>query len=226
MSLSELAGKCGTDKLSHGYISVYESVLSQYKNDSFNFLEVGVFFGSSINMWREYFKNATIYGADSFEGKQGNGTVFPNADRFYNEWNNNRSMFSNVELVKLDQSDEEQLKSFVKYCNDKNIKFKVILDDGSHLMKDQQITFFYLFDLLEEGGIYIIEDTHTCGEEGYDVFPDGSNSTKLVFETLSQGYKSIYVKDETKGKDIASQIKDWNNYIIKRGSETMVINKV
>ena len=50
-------------------ISLYESILSKYKNDSFNFLEVGVFFGSSINMWSQYFKNATIYGDDSFKGK-------------------------------------------------------------------------------------------------------------------------------------------------------------
>lgn len=40
----------------------------------------------------------------------------------------------------------------------------VVLDDGSHKMVDQQITFAKLFKTLKSGGIYIIEDLHTSLE--------------------------------------------------------------
>jgi hypothetical protein len=40
----------------------------------------------------------------------------------------------------------------------------VILDDGSHKMYDQQITFAKMFKSLKSGGLFIIEDLHTSLE--------------------------------------------------------------
>ena len=229
MSLSELARKFGTDKLSHGYCDTYETVLQPFKDNSFNFLEIGVFFGSSIKMWSNYFKNATIYGADTFEGKQGNGNIFDNADNFFNEVTNNKDNYKNVELVKLDQSNEEELKLFVQDCNNKNIKFKVILDDGSHLMRDQQISFFYLFDLLEDGGIFIMEDIHSSQDyPGYDVLEDFSNTTRNIFLKMkdnSENFRSIYINDLNKCDEISQQILKIDNYFQNVDSQFSIIYK-
>lgn len=226
--LEQLAYKYGTDKLRHGFVSIYENHMNIFKNDIFNFLEIGVFFGSSIKMWSEYFKNATIYGADTFEGKQGNGNKFENADLFWNEiTNSNDIKYDNIELVKLDQSNETQLKKFEKRMKQTNVKFKVIIDDGSHLMRDQQLSFFYLFDLLEDSGIYIIEDIHSSHEVGYDLSADYSNSTKVLFQKIKDGFMfdSVYINDNDKCRELTTKILDLQFYKIKDGSETLVIFK-
>ena len=226
--LKKLAYVYGTDKLSHGFVSFYENYFNLFKNDVFNFLEIGVFFGSSIRMWSKFFPNATIYGIDNFTGRQGNNNIFANADSFWKEVNNsNDNEHDNVELIILDQSNENQLINFKKKSLKKNLKFKVILDDGSHLMRDQQISFYYLFDLLEDGGIFIIEDLHTSEQSGYDVISNGSNSTKKLFENIQNGtvFKSCYVNDDEKCKKITDQILDIKIIEIEKGSQFAVIFK-
>ena len=37
----------------------------------------------------------------------------------------------------------------------------MIIDDGSHLQSDMIFTFTRLFQFLNDGGVYLIEDTHT-----------------------------------------------------------------
>jgi hypothetical protein len=226
--LEKLAGKHGTDKFLHGYIPIYEEYINLFKTDVFNFLEIGVFFGSSINMWTEYLKNAIIYGADTFEGNQGNGNKFDNANLYWNEvMNSNDEKYKNIELIKLDQSSEAQIQKFQKKMIKTDVKFKIILDDGSHLMKDQQLSFFYLFDLIEDGGIYIIEDLHSSDQDNYDLFPDKSNSTKKLFENIKNGdiFKSAYINDPEKCKQIAEDILELKFFKIKEGSEVLLIFK-
>jgi hypothetical protein len=38
----------------------------------------------------------------------------------------------------------------------------IVLDDGSHRPKHHRITFETLFPLLEDGGLYVVEDLHTA----------------------------------------------------------------
>ena len=223
MSLTIIGKKYNTDKVGHGFTNIYDDLFSNFKNDSFNLLEIGVFFGSSIKMWNEYFKNAIIYGADTFKGIQGNGNKFNNANKYYNEWLQNKP--SNIILEILDQSSENELANFSnKYIN---TKFKIIIDDGSHLMKDQQLTFFFLFDLLESGGIYVIEDIHSSEQHGYDVEKDGSNSTKKIFLDILNGKKFIskYIEDINKCNSLTNNIKHIELKFINKNSQTLIIYK-
>ena len=226
--LEKIAFKHGTDKLIHGYIPIYENVMNKFKEYNFNFLEIGVFFGSSINVWTEYLSNAIIYGADTFEGNQGNGNKFENANYYWDEVMNSSDIkYQNIELIKLDQSSVTQIEKFKNKMIKADVKFKIILDDGSHLMKDQQISFFYLFDLLEDNGIYIIEDLHSSNQFEYDLLPDKSNSTKLLFENIKNGnmFKSVYIDDVEKSREITDKILELKFFKIKDGSEVLLIFK-
>jgi hypothetical protein len=222
MNLTDIGRKYGTDKVYHGFTSIYDDLFFSIKDESFNLLEIGVYFGSSIRMWNEYFKNAIIYGSDTFQGFQGNGSSFKDPKKYYNEWLENKP--NNIKLDILNQSSKTELINFYNKYND-NTKFKIIIDDGSHLMKDQQLTFFYLFDLLENGGIYVIEDIHTSDQRDYDV--NASNSTKQIFLDILNGkdFVSQYIDDTDKCISITKYIKNIELKIVNNNSQTLIVYK-
>jgi len=179
MSLSILGQRHGTDKLTHGFLPFYESFMNDAKDKPISFLEIGVFYGASIKMWAEYFSNphTTIYGADWFIGVNGNKHVFPDPKKVLREMVDPR-----IKFIELNQSSLDQLNSLKSL----NLQFDYILDDGSHLMKDQQQTFLSLFDTVKPGGYFIIEDLHTSfDKEGYDVQDDNKTTYDMV-EDLKQ----------------------------------------
>lgn len=194
-SLVDIGQKYGTDKVSHGFCHLYGEKFNQMKESVKNVLEIGVFFGASIQMWREYFPNATIHGFDTFEGLQGNGSRFGDADKFYKDWETLPHLGDRIQLYKHDQGKESDLITFVNEMKEKNIEFDLILDDGSHLMVDQQLTFKHLFEIVKNGGFYVIEDVHTSTDiGGYDVMNDTSNTTLTMIENYNKDkiLKSIY----------------------------------
>ena len=126
----------------HDYFRlIYNNLLSPLSKDVKKFVEIGVRDGGSIELWRDYFEGATVYGLDI---------------------NTNVTLSSNerIELKKVDQSKKEELAAFGLECND----IDVLVEDGSHTMHDQQITLATLFKSIKSGGIYILEDLHTSLE--------------------------------------------------------------
>ena len=65
--LDELASKYNSDKKpeSHNYTKIYFHYFSKIKHEKIKLLEIGVFNGASIKMWKDFFPNATIYGLDN-----------------------------------------------------------------------------------------------------------------------------------------------------------------
>jgi hypothetical protein len=193
--LNSLGKKYGTDKVKHGFCDIYHTEFENIRHSVKNVLEVGVFFGSSINMWSEYFPNAKIWGVDTFEGKQGNGKFFKDADKYYNEWTDKSvPNYDRIVLHKVDQSSETELQKFVNLVKEKGVTFDIILDDASHLMREQQITLKYLLPIVKKSGYFIIEDTHTSLENGYDIEKDYSNTTLRMLDnwSLDSGFVSKY----------------------------------
>lgn len=148
MTLTEIAEWYHTDKhYGHGYFKlVYTDLFEPIKNEVKQFIEIGVDSGQSILLWRDYFKEAKVFGLEKYIG---------NSERALEDKDLNR-----IQLIEFDQGDEKQLDDLSK--NMANVD--VILDDGSHKMRDQQISFAKLFKSLKSGGIYIIEDLHTSLE--------------------------------------------------------------
>ena len=123
------------------YFNIYEKHFSKFKNSStpITVLEIGVFQGGSLQMWQKYFgPNATIVGIDIYE----------DCKKFEKE---------NIKIRIGSQAD----KIFLKELTNEFPQIDVLIDDGSHKVLHQIITFEYLFKFIKLGGVYLVEDTHT-----------------------------------------------------------------
>jgi hypothetical protein len=221
--LNELFNKYGSDKGNihgpkHKYAKFYESFLSDKREDIGLILEIGVCGGKSLKTWYDYFPNANIIGLD-IDDK----SIY-----------NNERVFTFI----LDQSNEDQLKHFVNECIEKKYKFDMILDDGSHHMFDQQITFGYLFPILKSGGIYILEDLHTSLADNrfplygkyLDIQENRKNTTLYyLMESFNSVYlnqeQNIYLQQNIDTIDIHNQFNYDQEYPYKYRSVTSVITK-
>lgn len=141
MSLNDLFNAHGTDKgtdigPAHNYAPIYESIFDGRNIEAL--LEVGVEHGYSLRAWAEYLQAAKIYGIDK---------VPPIIDH---------------DRIKVLQADQSNLESFYTDKVDALPYLDVIIDDGGHCMNHHFITLAGLWRKLNPGGMYIIEDAHTC----------------------------------------------------------------
>ncbi len=159
-NLSWLAAVYGSDKgaTAHRYVDHYERHLGPLRHHVMSVLEIGVYRGASLQMWRDYFPNAEIYGLDI-------NKVSVSGPR--------------IHTVRGDQSDEALLAQVRELG-----PFDVIIDDGSHFGSDVHATFGGLFDSLQADGMYVIEDMHTAYQADYGGGPPGHPCTSV---TLVQG---------------------------------------
>ena len=140
-NLQLILNKYNTKKNSkyNNYGKYYEKYINKFLYKEISYLEIGISKCESLFAMREYFTNAkNIVGIDSnpycitFEQKQKN--IF-------------------IEIGK--QNNE----LFLKKVNDKYGNFDIIIDDGSHELNDILVSFNTLFPLLNDKGVYIIENT-------------------------------------------------------------------
>ena len=166
------AGDKGT---AHSYIKTYDSLFSKYQSKDINILEIGIQYGHSLSLWKEYFSsNSKIYGLDIQEKCK-------NFER------------DNIFVFIGDATNEKLVNDFFK-----NVKFDIIIDDGSHNIEDQLVSFKLLFDkYLNEGGTYIIEDINTLDNNRSD-FENLHSSCQIIDTRIVQGrwddVLAIYVK--------------------------------
>jgi SAM-dependent methyltransferase len=140
-SIVEIFNKYNTDKNSgfHNYSRQYETLFKDFRTKPLRYLEIGVYCGGSINAMKEIFvKSQLIVGLD----------IDPNCKYFENAENN----------LFIDIGDATN-PAFIETIKNKYSNFDIILDDGSHINKDVITTFELLFPMLNDGGIYIVEDT-------------------------------------------------------------------
>lgn len=124
----------------HHYLPIYDRYFSKYRGSPVRFLEIGVFKGGSLSMWRKYFgPDAIIYGIDVDE-----------SCRAYDGVNGNVRIGS--------QDDPDFLASVINEMGGVDI----ILDDGSHRMWHIKKSLEVLFPMLSMKGLYMIEDLHTA----------------------------------------------------------------
>ena len=121
------------------YFKIYEDNLRKFVGKKITFIEVGVLNGGSLFMWRKFFgKKARIIGVD----------FNPEAKKWEKY---------GFEILIGDQSDpafwDKQLK--------KISAIDVLVDDGGHSNLQQIITTEKAIEKIKDGGMLIIEDTHS-----------------------------------------------------------------
>jgi len=140
------------------YFSKYDKYFSKFKNKEVKILEIGVYKGGSLEMWKKYFgPSAKIVGIDND----------PSCKQYEQE---------NVDVLIGNQHDPFFLRSVV----DKYKGFDIIIDDGSQQSADQIFSFEFMFDYLNNDGVYLIEDTHTSYWPGR--FNGGLKNPKTLVE--------------------------------------------
>ena len=121
------------------YFNVYDQLLSQYRDKSIIFLEIGVLDGGSLFMWRDFFgPQARIIGVD----------LNPEAKKWEKE---------GFEIFIGDQSSTEFWKKTLNSIG----KLDIVLDDGGHTYEQQIMTTESVIPFINDGGVIIVEDCHT-----------------------------------------------------------------
>ena len=132
-SLSQLGQRMGTDKgTDHSYLEVYEQLFEPLRRRPMTMLEIGVYKGNSLRMWKAWFPQARIFGMD----------INPSV-----------AEVPGCELVIANQTDRSAIES---RWSDESLD--LIIDDGSHRLEHQLLALCYLWPKLKRGGMYVIED--------------------------------------------------------------------
>jgi len=133
-------------------------------------LEIGVAKGGSLKMWGHFFgTKAKIIGIDIAE----------DARSFEGE---------NTYIRIGDQADP----TFLKSLADEFGPFDIILDDGGHTAAQQTNSLLYLYPHVKvDGGIYMVEDTHTSFW-GYTDTQDGKSFLDFCSELPSYLHEPYY----------------------------------
>lgn len=129
----------------HHYFDVYERHFSRYRGSEVTIVEIGVYKGGSLQMWKHYFgPRAHIYGID----------IDPNCEAFAEE---------RVEILIGSQED----RNFLRSVKSRIPKIDILIDDGGHTMQQQIVTFEELFAHVAADGVYLCEDLHTSYWRSY-----------------------------------------------------------
>ena len=150
--LCKLAFKYGADKcpkLNHMYTPFYYDLFKSKKKKIKKVFEFGVgnwrqykhipgyVVGASLYMWRDFFPNAEVYGADIVQE-----SVFKD---------------ERIETFQCDETKPEDVIALMKKVGSEDID--IFIDDASHHVHDQRLLCETIMPLLNKDAIYIIEDT-------------------------------------------------------------------
>jgi hypothetical protein len=120
------------------YFDVYERLLEKFRGKDVTFVEIGVFNGGSLDVWKKYFsKKSRIIGID----------LNPQCKKFQKD---------NIEIYIGSQSDQD----FWDFFFDKVGPVDIVIDDGGHTNIQQIITAVNVIPNINNNGILIVEDTH------------------------------------------------------------------
>jgi len=123
----------------HHYFEIYHRHFESFRGRSPVVLEIGVFHGGSLQMWKEYFgPGAKIVGID----------VDPRCRELEEE---------GVSIMIGDQADRR----FLAEVRQRFPRVDIVIDDGGHQMRQQITSFEELYPHIQPRGVYLCEDIHT-----------------------------------------------------------------
>ncbi len=120
------------------YFDIYERHFSRFRGTEVNILEVGVYSGGSLDMWRDYFgPKARLFGMD----------IQPACKIFERD---------GTQIMIGDQGDRD----FWRQFREQVPQLDIVIDDGSHIPEHQSVTMEELLPHLRPGGVFLCEDVH------------------------------------------------------------------
>lgn len=139
MQQFQLLKEKATDKYwVHDYTRLYDKHVGYMRPTAKKILEIGVFRGASLLLWKHAFPKALIYGVDKHTAI----------------W---QKFLAGQRRIKVSVGYQEDVE-FLKREVIPNGQFDMIVDDGGHLPKPMQASFRALWDSVAPGGWYVIED--------------------------------------------------------------------
>jgi 23S rRNA U2552 (ribose-2'-O)-methylase RlmE/FtsJ len=143
---------------SRHYFDIYHHHFAKFVGREINILEIGIYSGGSLGMWKQYFgPKCRVFGVDiaedckSYEDEQTTVLIGDQSDRKF--WARVRS-----EVPPLD----------------------VVIDDGSHVAEHQIITLEEILPHVRLGGVFLCEDIAPAGNPMVDYV---AGLTHNLFET-------------------------------------------
>jgi hypothetical protein len=130
----------GVQKWLH-YFEIYHRHLAKFVGRDPVVVEIGVFSGGSLPMWRQYFgPGCRVHGVD----------IDPECKAFEDD---------NVTIHIGDQADRALWNRFREAVP----RVDILIDDGGHSPEQQSVTLEEMLPHLRPGGVYICEDVHGSG---------------------------------------------------------------
>ena len=116
------------------YLDIYNQYFSPLRSQQLTLLEIGIREGASLRTFRDYFSNGTVLGLD----------INPETEFTEKRIKSYIGSQSSTELID-------------KIFNE-HPKINIVIDDGSHINELTLASFKLIFNRLERGGLYILED--------------------------------------------------------------------
>ena len=121
------------------YFDIYHRHFDRFRGRPVKLLEIGVYHGGSLQMWKHYFgPQARIVGVD----------INPRCATLAEP---------QIAIEIGDQADRGFLRALAK----RHGPFDIVIDDGGHTMVQQQVSLEELYPAVVADGVYLIEDMHT-----------------------------------------------------------------
>ena len=125
------------------YFDIYQRHFHKFVGREVHVLEVGIYAGGSLSMWREYFgERCHVYGVDvdaacmAHSGEKTKVFIGDQADRAF--WAKVKEAVPTVDIL---------------------------IDDGGHHPEQQRITLEEMLPHIRSGGVYLCEDIHGANNE-------------------------------------------------------------
>ena len=210
--LCEFGRKYDTDKSSqrdntsdsqhcHPYTLFYDDLFKNKRNENLKIAELGILFGGSLLMWKDYFVNAEIYGFEYNDNL---------INHFKEKYNNDRVTLSNIDVTNKD--------SIVKAFSSLNILYDIIIEDTTHQFEDQINVIENIYQYLKPGGILIIEDIFKSYKE-----EDYINRLSHILDEFQDYY---FVEPDHVNRISTGWDNDKLFILIKNGGEPIFTNKL
>jgi len=156
------------------YFHLYERHFQRFIGQEVHLLEIGVYSGGSLGMWREYFgPRCHVYGVD----------IEPACRAYADE---------RTHIFIGDQSD----RAFWRRVRGEAPPFDIVIDDGGHLAEQQIVTLEEVLPHMRPGGVYVCEDV-IGNSNGFSTYArsvaDRLNSARATHRSAETGELAIDV---------------------------------